>query len=147
MRRRFPTIADDRGAALVEFALSSILFFTVLFGVMDFGLAIWRYNMTADLAQEGVRWASVHGSHSTSPASTSDVQTYVQSRALGMSVTVTTTSVNGSRQCTATSVNPSTLSEGSGICVLVQTWYTRGTVLIPVSSLTLHSQAQMMMAR
>lgn len=147
MSRRLSTIADDRGAALVEFALTSVLFFTVLFGIVDFGLAIYRYNMTANLAQEGVRWASVHGSRSTSPALASDVQTYVQSRAPGVTVTVATTSVNGSRQCTATSVNPSTLTDGSAVCVRVQASYTRGSLLIPVSSMTLQTQAQMMMAR
>ena len=85
-------MGDDRGQSLVEFALASTVFFMTLFGVIIFGIGVWRYNMVADLAQEGARWASVHGSTSASPAVQANVQTYVQSRA-PFNVTVTTTPV------------------------------------------------------
>ena len=86
-RRR---MGDDRGENLVEFALASTVFFMTLFGTIIFSIGVWRYNMVADLAQEGARWASVHGSTSALPADQADVQTYVQSRAR-FPVTVTTT--------------------------------------------------------
>ena len=60
-RRR---MGDDRGENLIEFALVSTIFFMTLFGTIIFGIGVWRYNMVADLAQEGARWASVHGSTS-----------------------------------------------------------------------------------
>ena len=60
-RRR---MGDDRGENLVEFALASTVFFMTLFGIIIFGIGVWRYNMVSDLAQEGARWASVHGSTS-----------------------------------------------------------------------------------
>ena len=53
---------DDCGAQLVEFALASTIFFMTIFGVMGFGIAVWQFNMVADLAQEGARWAAVRGS-------------------------------------------------------------------------------------
>ena len=74
-------MGDDRGENLVEFALASTVFFMTLFGTIIFGIGVWQYNMVSDLAQEGARWASVHGSSSASPAGQAAVQTYVQSRA------------------------------------------------------------------
>ena len=56
----------DCGQQLVEFALASTIFFTTIFGVLGFGLAVW-HNMVADLAQEGARWAAVRGATSKLP--------------------------------------------------------------------------------
>src|SRR5262252_3023122 len=90
--RRF--VDAESGQTLVEFALASLLFFTVLFGTIEFGLMVWRYNMLSDLAQEGARWASVRGATSFSipyaQASKKNVEDYVKGRAVGMAVTVTT---------------------------------------------------------
>src|SRR5437660_1352205 len=86
--------AGERGAAIVEFALSAVVFFMVIFGIAEFGIAVWQYNMMSDLAQEGARWASVRGNGNSAAcasitsasckASTAQVQSYVASRALGM---------------------------------------------------------------
>ncbi len=127
--------------------MCSILFFTLVFGILDFGQAIWRYNMAGNLAQQGARWASVHGAKSLSPATAAQVESYVQSLAPGMTVSVTTTSANGSHQCTATSVDPSTLENGDAVCVKVQASYGRMTGLIPITSLTLQSTASMIISR
>ncbi len=139
-------IDGQTGATLVEFALSSILFFTVLFGIIDFGQSIWRYNMMADLAQEGARWASVHGATSISPASMADVQTYVRTRS-PIFVTVGTTRTNASHECIEGLVDPSTLNPGDGFCVDVRGNYSRVSALIPIPSMTLRARAQMIIAR
>jgi len=106
----------ESGSALVEFSVVSLVFFMTLFGLIEFAQAVWHYNMVANLAQEGARWASVRGSGATgavSPASAAEVQSYVQTRALGLSVAVATTSVDATtKACTATAVNPSSLSTG-----------------------------------
>ena len=47
----------QRGQSLVEFALSSVLFFSLIFGIIQFGRAIFQYNTVSSLAQEGARWA------------------------------------------------------------------------------------------
>jgi hypothetical protein len=101
----------------------------------------------SDLAQEGARWAAVRGSQSLTPATATDVQNFVQSRALGMTVTVTTTSVDAAQQCTNTAVDPVALSSGAGICVRVQSNYAAATSLLPFTNLALESTAQMIMAR
>jgi Flp pilus assembly protein TadG len=126
---------ESSAQALVEFALASIVFFTTMLGTISFGLAIWQYDMVSSLAQEGARWASVRGSSSSSPASSANVQTYVQTRSPGFTVSV------------STSAAPSSLSAGSTLTVTVQTTFFPLTSLVPVGSMTLSSTAQMIMQR
>lgn len=151
-RGRRGIVRGDRGQALVEFAFASIVFFMTLFGMISFGLAVWQYNFVADLAQEGARWASVRGASSAvcqfCPASAANVQTYVTSRALGMTVPTTVTSINAAtKACTATSVNPSSLNPGTGFCVTVTRTFKPFTSFIPNATLTLQSTAQMIISR
>ena len=68
MRRRQTTHQPERGQALVEFALVSIVFFIFLFGMIDAGRAVWNYNTLAQATREGTRYAIVHGSDSTDPS-------------------------------------------------------------------------------
>ncbi len=43
-----------RGAGPVEFALiTAPLLFLLLFGILEFGVVIWRYNTVANAAREG----------------------------------------------------------------------------------------------
>jgi Flp pilus assembly protein TadG len=58
--KRLPAIADESGAALVEFVLVLPILLVLLFGMLDFGKA---YNYWADgtqLAAEGARFAAVN---------------------------------------------------------------------------------------
>jgi len=126
----------DEGQSLVEFAFASVLFFMLVFGTIEFGLAIWQYNMVSDLAQEGARWASVRGSSSSIPASASDLQTYVQSRSPGFTVTVT-----------ATPSDPSSAGPGGTISVRVQSSFSPVSALIPSTTLSLESTAKMIVSR
>jgi Flp pilus assembly protein TadG len=71
---------DGRGQALVEFALVFPALVLLLFGIVDFGRAIYDYNTLANAARVGVRVAIVNqngagtgcatGSGATPPAST-----------------------------------------------------------------------------
>jgi Flp pilus assembly protein TadG len=116
--------------------MASVLFFAVVFGTIQFGLAVWQYNMVSDLAQEGARWASVRGSSSTAPATAAALQTYVQSRSPGFTVTVA-----------ATPANPSAASPGTAIAVQVVSSFTPVTNLIPNATLNLTSTARMIVSR
>src|SRR5580765_7072275 len=94
IRQRF--VRDERGQELVEFALASLVFLMTVFGTLQFGVAVWQYNMVSNLAQEGARWASVRGTTSSlGNASSGDVQTFVQSRSSGLNPTVTTSGTVG----------------------------------------------------
>jgi Flp pilus assembly protein TadG len=105
------------GQSLVEFALSSMLFLITLLGIFEFGLA------------------------------EADVQTFVRARALALSPTVETYSVNPTtKACTTTHVDPSSLFAGSGLCVQVTKSFAPLTQIIPLSA-TLGATAQMIVAR
>lgn len=80
---------DERGDSLLEFAVSAIVVFTLLFGIMEFARAMYLYHFVSYAAQAGTRYAIVRGStwstacsSSTSGleclAANSDVQSYVK---------------------------------------------------------------------
>ncbi len=50
---------DQRGAALVEFAIVATVFLTVLFGILEFGRLYWTHNALRDAARRGVRYATI----------------------------------------------------------------------------------------
>lgn len=75
---------DVRGAATVEFALVSVVFFLVLFGIIEGGRLIYDYNRVSFAARDGARWAAVHGSASDHPKTKGDIQIYVNERSLGL---------------------------------------------------------------
>jgi Flp pilus assembly protein TadG len=59
----------------------------LLFGIIDFGRTMYTYAFVAQLARQGARWAIVRGSQCTlldhCNASSTDIQTYVQSLSYG----------------------------------------------------------------
>ena len=48
---------DERGAALVEFALAAAIFMTAIFAVLEFGVLLWTHNALTDAARRGARYA------------------------------------------------------------------------------------------
>ena len=104
MRRVKSLVCDEDGAELVEFALSATIFFTLIFGIMEFCLVIYADNFVAIAAQQGTRYAMVRGSDWTSScASTSsygcevtasDVQNYILGlERLGLNLTASNITV------------------------------------------------------
>jgi Flp pilus assembly protein TadG len=82
------------GQAMVEFAMILLITLTLIFGIIQASLALYAYSFVSYGARCGARYAMVRGSKSSSPATTSSVQTYVQSLAFPLdtgSMTVTTT--------------------------------------------------------
>lgn len=79
----------QRGASMVEFAFASAALFLVLFGLVEFGRAMYMYHAVANAARIGSRWAMVRGTKScdgatgkalaTCPATSDEVQDYVRS--------------------------------------------------------------------
>jgi Flp pilus assembly protein TadG len=77
LRRARERLHDDRGAALVEFALVLPLLLVFIFGILEFGKAFNYWIDMTHLANEGARWAVVN----QNPAATGTLQEYVKSRA------------------------------------------------------------------
>ena len=128
----------ERGTSVIEFAVASVVLFMMIFGLVEFGLAIWKNNVVASLAKDGARYAATHGSTTTRPASSADVSNYVRLRAFELSPTVTTTWPDGD--------SPSN-SPGKRVEVVVQQDYSAVTSFVPFTTLTLRSTAQLVISR
>src|SRR6266446_2562379 len=57
MFRDVNTKSGQSGATLVEFAIGATVFLTVMFGVIEFGRALWTHNALADAARRAARYA------------------------------------------------------------------------------------------
>lgn len=162
LRRRSGSFArGEQGSGLVEFAVSALVFLTVVFGVMDFSRAIYIDLFLANTAREAARYASVHGaswgsscSSSTSmscSATAANVTAYAQSLAsagikpasLSVSTVWPGTKGNGS-DCSAQNVNNSV-----GCVVAVTTTYplTFISPLLPHTTYTLTSTSKATIAQ
>jgi Flp pilus assembly protein TadG len=101
---------------MVEFAVASVILFTLVFGVIAICLALYSYNIVAEAAREATRYAIVRGS-ACSASTFSDcnidqtgLQTYVQSlgfpgiNSSSLTVTASATSPATGTTCTPTLV-------------------------------------------
>jgi len=51
---------DETGATLVEYAIGASVFIMAVFGVLEFGRALWAHNALCDAARRGARYAVLH---------------------------------------------------------------------------------------
>ena len=65
---------SEGGSTLLEFAIGATVFLTVMFGVLEFGRALWVHNALTDAARRGARYAVLHAS--TDAASVKNVVVY-----------------------------------------------------------------------
>ena len=63
---------NERGSTLVEFSIGVTVFLTAMFGVLEFGRALWTHNALTDAARRGARYATMH-----SPANVDQVKNVV----------------------------------------------------------------------
>lgn len=52
---------SQAGATIVEFALTILIFLTIIFGIINFCLAIWMHVTMAEATREGARYGSILG--------------------------------------------------------------------------------------
>jgi Flp pilus assembly protein TadG len=76
------TLRAEAGATMVEFAMASVILFTLVFGVIAICLALYSYNVVSEAAREATRYAIVRGSACNSfsdcKVTQAQLQTYVQ---------------------------------------------------------------------
>ena len=77
------SIADERGAAAVEFALIAPLLVLILFAITEFGLALNKMEVYTSAAREGARYAAVHCRPDASVCTNTLIATRVQNAAIG----------------------------------------------------------------
>jgi Flp pilus assembly protein TadG len=52
--------SNERGTTLVEFSIAATVFLVSMFGVIEFGRALYVHNALADAARRGARYAVLH---------------------------------------------------------------------------------------
>src|SRR5215211_989915 len=50
----------ERGTSVAEFAMVAMLFFTLIFGIIEFGRMLYTHNALADATRRGARYAVLH---------------------------------------------------------------------------------------
>jgi Flp pilus assembly protein TadG len=84
-----------RGTAMAEFALVATPCFILFFAIMNFAMALYSYDFVCYGAQQGARYAMVHGTTATQTVSATDVKNYVNGLVVGVldttALAVTTT--------------------------------------------------------
>jgi Flp pilus assembly protein TadG len=114
-----------------------------MFGIIDFGRAMYTYSSVAELARQGARWAIVRGSGCTvldsCNATSAEVQTYVQSLSLGMMNTSNITAV-------ATWPNNNCKSTGCPVLVTVKYPFSFITGVLP-GAFPMASSSQMVISQ
>jgi Flp pilus assembly protein TadG len=143
MRRAQSVIRDENGSGLVEYALITILFMTMLLGIADFSRALYAYHFVANQAREAARYAMVRGCATISTecpaqATTGEIQTFAKNVPLGIDpskVTVPTVTYSPNR-------NP-----GSVVTVEVDYAFTFMFPFVSKSTLNFTSTSQMIVAQ
>jgi Flp pilus assembly protein TadG len=122
-------LADDRGSALVEFALFLSVIILLLVGVADYSFAIHEAMQVQEAASAGAAWGAIPGNESN----TSGMQSAAASAATG----VPGFTVNASNLWTCTpggaAVTSSTLCTGGVAPYKYVVVKTSGTVPTPLS--------------
>lgn len=133
---------------MIEFALSVSALLLVLFGIIDFGRAMYTDHALANVARQGSRWAIVRGSKCTlsgCPAQSADVQTYVRGLNTPLldanSITVTA-AWPGNTGCSVTTGQ----KNARGCIVTVTVSYPFNYLMLPIASHTLTSTSQMVIS-
>jgi Flp pilus assembly protein TadG len=80
-------LAEESGAAAVEFAIVVSLFFLLVFGIIDFGMGFQQWNATSNAAREGARKAAVDPSIPDIEARVRESVNYLDQSRLSIQVT------------------------------------------------------------
>ena len=99
----------QKGQTLVEFALVAMIFFVILFGLIEFARALWTWNTIAQATRAGARFAVVEAP----TAADTEVKNYVvylNSAGTGAPVLPGLTTSNVTIQYLDLTTNPATVA-------------------------------------
>ncbi|MFL6463344.1 MAG: TadE/TadG family type IV pilus assembly protein [Bryobacteraceae bacterium] len=97
----------QRGAVLIEFALTLIPLLMVFFGIIGMALTMWAYNTLSFAVREGARYAASKGQNCNTygnncAATVADIAQYIASAGVGLDpsqLNLTLTSAAGTVSC------------------------------------------------
>jgi hypothetical protein len=108
-------LRGEEGSEIVEFAFTSLIFLSLVFGFIGLCFTLFEYNTAAEAARDAVRWAAVRGSQCVSTVLSTDtacpvttvaqVQTHVNTLAGG---TLLTVPANGLQWCAPKGITAAT---------------------------------------
>jgi Flp pilus assembly protein TadG len=152
-------VCDERGSAMLEIALSCLMFLSFLFGIMEISLAVYSYHVVAESAREATRYAIVRGGTfsnacttpgwATCQAQPADIQTYVRNLNLGLNpnnVTVTTAWASYPAGVTCTP-SASCNNPGNLVTVTVQYNFPLSIPFVPPRTLAMSSTSAMVISQ
>ncbi len=146
----------ERGASMVEFAIASTAIMLVMFGILEFGRALYIYHTVSNAARIGSRWAMVRGSGCDTldhcGATSSDIADYV-TRQVPMldsgTLTVTakwSTAKGPSSTCTSKSPTGDNAS-GYVVCVTASYPFNFAIPFVSNTPLTISSTSSMVISQ
>jgi Flp pilus assembly protein TadG len=124
----------QKGSAMVESALTFLVFMVLLLGILDFGRMVWSYTLISYAAREATRYAMVRGTGTSHTASSDQIKAIVTSQAPGLGLDTSNTAVTFTPD----------QSPGSTVKVAVTYNFTPLVPYIPSGTVTLKSTSQMM---
>lgn len=138
------------GATVVEFAAVVSIFCMFLFGILEYTMFLYTYDVMQNAAREGTRYAVVNSEDANLVA---DTQTYVQSLMMGLNNTNTNyvcnvylSNASGANINTTSPVaNATTAQFGQPICVQISLTYKPLTpaLFLPSSAFTMQTMCYM----
>ncbi|MCL5006495.1 MAG: pilus assembly protein [Acidobacteria bacterium] len=123
---------------MLEFGLVVLVFYAFVFGVMDFGRALYNYHFVSHAAREATRYAIVHGAGSPDPATAGDITQFVRN--------ITPSSINPNAITVSTTWIPNN-SPGSDVRVQVQDDFHFIMPLLLRSQMTFNGASQMVISQ
>ena len=78
---------DQCGSPAVEFALVAPILVLLTVGILDIGRVMMTETTLESVARDAARYAGLHGSDSTTPATQTSIQSYAEGRAVGIDST------------------------------------------------------------
>jgi Flp pilus assembly protein TadG len=143
--------ANQRGTAMFEYAIVVLISLMMLFGIVDFGRALYAYHFISNAAREGTRFASVRGNTCTffasdCPATRGQIRAFVKNvpqgiDAAALTVTPNFTNPNGLPVCGSSQNYP-----GCGVQVRVDYNFRFIFPLMPVP-IAMSSTSEMIISR
>ena len=128
-----PCRRPDSGQGGAEFGLVLPIVITLIFGIMQFGYALYAYSFVVYAARSATRYAMMHSSLSSQPATSASITSYVKGLIAGVDQT----------QLTVTSTWIPTSTPGSLVKVRVSYVYKPFTAYLPSANINLSSTMQM----
>ncbi|HEV3090500.1 MAG TPA: TadE/TadG family type IV pilus assembly protein [Candidatus Cybelea sp.] len=133
----------QRGSSLPETVIVMGVLLAMMFGIIDFGRALYTYSFVAQAARQGARWMIVRGSSCTvldhCNAASSDLQTYVQGLSIGATKASSITATASWGTCT-------THAPGCTVTVTVSYPFTFMLPYLPSTGITMSSSSTMVIS-